>query len=183
MGQAKQLLKINDRTLIQRTVETVLKADFETIAIVLGANKELLIPEIIQYPILIIENENYKEGIGTSIAKGTEEILKLDRELDAVIILLCDQVLLYEELLMEIKQLFLERTQTIIASEYADSLGVPALFGKEFFKDLKNLKGDEGAKKIILKNLDSVGKINFPEGEVDLDTWDQYQAFLKTGIK
>jgi molybdenum cofactor cytidylyltransferase len=57
--------------------------------------------------------------------------------------------------------------------------GVPALFDKTYYDQLLALPDDQGAKKILLQNRHDIWETDFPEGEIDIDTPDDYDAFLR----
>ena len=65
----------------------------------------------------------------------------------------------------------------IIASSYGNEVGVPALFGKNFFSELKMLKQDFGAKSVIQKHLSKLIQLDAPNGLIDLDTMDKYKHY------
>lgn len=100
--------------------------------------------------------------------------------LDAVIFIACDQPYITPELLQELMDAYQDSRKDIVASSYAGTAGIPALFGKPFFDWLLALKGDEGAKKIIMQNPDGVAVVDFPQGNIDIDTQADYQE-LKGG--
>ncbi|HAO51646.1 MAG TPA: 4-diphosphocytidyl-2C-methyl-D-erythritol synthase, partial [Runella sp.] len=54
----------------------------------------------------------------------------------------------------------------------------PALFDRTLFEELLNLKGDKGAKPVLMNHLDEAHILQFEAGSIDLDTPDEYQAFL-----
>ena len=58
----------------------------------------------------------------------------------------------------------------IIASAYAGTVGVPAIFPVRHFTAISQLQGDTGAKVIIENNLEQVIRISIPEAEIDIDT-------------
>ena len=60
--------------------------------------------------------------------------------------------------------------KTIIASSYAATLGIPAVFDRSCFKELLALDDKNGAKEIILLNRERVAEVSFPEGKIDIDT-------------
>jgi CTP:molybdopterin cytidylyltransferase MocA len=47
---------------------------------------------------------------------------------------------------------------------------VPALFRKEYFAELTKLEGAAGAKQLIQKRIAEVHLVDFPQGEIDIDT-------------
>jgi molybdenum cofactor cytidylyltransferase len=65
----------------------------------------------------------------------------------------------------------------IVASSYADTVGVPALFDRSCFPELLSLGDETGAKSIILQNPGRVAQVAFPEGAMDIDTWEDWQKF------
>ncbi len=71
-----------------------------------------------------------------------------------------------------------EHQQPIIASEYEQVLGVPALFDREIFSELAALKGNQGAKQVIAKYSPVVFGVPFPEGAIDIDTKQDYEQLL-----
>ena len=66
----------------------------------------------------------------------------------------------------------------IVACTYADTIGTPALFTVKYFGQLLGLKGDEGAKKILKNNREDVATVDFPKGDIDIDTPLDYENLL-----
>ncbi|MGA2021678.1 MAG: hypothetical protein ABSH02_13890, partial [Candidatus Sulfotelmatobacter sp.] len=58
---------------------------------------------------------------------------------------------------------------------YGGRLGVPAIFSSIFFTDLLDVSGDRGARGILERNAERVGRVDFLEGELDLDTQDDLE--------
>ena len=57
----------------------------------------------------------------------------------------------------------------------AGTLGVPALFSAKFFPEMLNLKTPKGAKQIIKNYAHQVATVDFPKGEIDIDTFGDYE--------
>ena len=70
MGRAKQLLPFNGTTLIRHICQEVLKSNCERLIVVLGANSDLIRPEIQDLPVHIVLNKDWEHGMGGSIATG-----------------------------------------------------------------------------------------------------------------
>ncbi len=64
-------------------------------------------------------------------------------------------------------------------SEYAGDVGVPAIFSSEVFQYLKELKGDQGAKKLIHENKFDYRTLKFEEGNFDVDTAEDVERLKK----
>jgi molybdenum cofactor cytidylyltransferase len=62
----------------------------------------------------------------------------------------------------------------MIACAYGGTIGVPALFSNRFFPELSALDGNEGAKNLILTHQNQSLAIPFPEGNIDIDTPEDY---------
>lgn len=179
MGQSKQLLLIDGDVLLRRTIKTILEGDFEDTVVVLGSNEQKHKEVIRDLPVHIVSNPNWAEGMGTSIKAGMEFILRNWPETEALIILVCDQPHLESKHLLALASAHRPKLNPIVASAYGNTIGVPVLFGKEIFNQLSSLENTAGAKKIIQDNMNQVLSLPFPLGEIDLDTMEDYNTFIK----
>ena len=123
----------------------------------------------------IVHNENWEDGIASSIQAGIES---LPDACNGILLLLCDQARIEAGHLQLLLERWLEDKSRIVASEYADTIGAPVIIPREVFNDIMKLRGDKGAKSIIEKHPDKVTLVNIPEGEFDVDTQDDYMALL-----
>lgn len=166
-GEAKQLLQFRGKTLLRMAAEKALRTGFST-AVVLGARHETLRKEIEDLPLKIAINEDWKVGISSSIKKGLSVLA--EENVNAAIFMLCDQPFVTTEVLMRLGETFHESKKPIVASRYENAIGVPALFRREVFAELNGLSNDDGAKKIIVKDLNRTVLIDVPEAAIDIDT-------------
>ena len=171
-GASKQLLQFRGKTLLRLAAETALQTEFSTV-VILGAENERFRKEVEDLPVTIAVNENWKDGISSSIKKGLLVVVKNDW--DAAIIMLCDQPLVTPEVLIRLADAFTQTKKPIAASRYENTVGVPALFAREIFIELNDLQNDEGAKKIIVKDLRRTVLIDVPEAAVDVDTLTDFE--------
>ncbi len=172
-GEPKQLLKFEGKTLLRRAAEIAVQANFYSTVIVLGANINSLQKEVEDLPLEIAENEIWDNGISSSIKAGLNAVSR--QNLDAAVIMLCDQPLVTTKTLHKIRDVFLHTGTPIAACQYQNTAGVPALFAREIFTELLNLQEDEGAKKIIQKYADKTTLISAPEAAFDVDTLQDYE--------
>lgn len=178
MGSPKQLLQIEGKSLIHRTAEIALATDCYPVVMVIGANKSQIAPEIVDLPLTIIDNPMWHEGMSSSVKMGLAGVYMTYKEIEAVIILVCDQPYLSVSLLERMIEIYTTKKPRLIACKYGEQLGVPALFDRTLFEELLNLKGDKGAKPVLMNHLDEAHILQFEAGSIDLDTPDEYQAFL-----
>ncbi|MDY7020771.1 MAG: nucleotidyltransferase family protein [Cyanobacteriota bacterium] len=182
MGQPKQLLPYKGRNLLHHTLEIAIASGEQPIVVVLGANFQQIQSEIESFPVYPIYNSDWQAGMGVSIQTGIKTILKIDQTLSAVIILLCDQPLISVELIHQMTAAFNQFQQfpqkRIVACQYGETLGVPALFDRSLFPELIRLSGNKGAKKIIQTYINEVTAVHFSSGLIDIDTPQDYQNLL-----
>ena len=179
MGRSKQLLEINGEAMLCKCVKIALTANPDNVVVVLGANEKPHREVIEKFPVKIIPNHFWKTGMGSSIKTGLNYLLQSGSELEAVIILVCDQPSLSSEHLQRLTDTFTGTQKPIVASAYANSSGVPVLFGRSFFSNLLLLPDDQGAKKLVQQFPERVELVDFPEGADDLDTEEDLQKYLR----
>ncbi|HEX8565344.1 MAG TPA: nucleotidyltransferase family protein [Pyrinomonadaceae bacterium] len=177
-GEPKQLLEFEGKTLLRRAAETALSSGLRPIVVVLGANAEKLQPEIKNLPVLTAINENWATGMGGSIKTGLSVLLGENRGIEAAILMLCDQPFVTAKTLNRLVEAFQKTKKPIAACQYADTIGVPALFAREMFAELSDLQGDAGAKAVIKKHAAEVAKTPAPEAAFDVDTQADFQKLL-----
>lgn len=176
MGQPKQLLPYQGRTLLRHAAETAVATGCTPIILVTGALHEALATEVADLPIQVAHNPDWATGMASSIRTG---LAAADHfQPTAVLIMLMDQPLVTPELL---RGLIIQQQQThapIVAAAYGDTLGVPAIFSATILPKLLMLEGAQGAIKLIASLGDAVGWVDFPAGLLDVDTPEQYNALL-----
>lgn len=178
MGKAKQLLEFQEKTLLRRSAETALQIS-DKVVVTLGARSETLRAEIEDLPVAIAENKDWKQGMGGSLKIGLQKLLENDANLRGVITTVCDQPFVDAELLGKLAARYDATNCLIAACEYANTLGVPALFSAELFSELLALAPGHGAKHLIEKHLNRVVAVPFPEGAFDIDTPADYENLIE----
>ncbi|WOD43100.1 nucleotidyltransferase family protein [Hwangdonia lutea] len=180
MGTPKQLLKWGNSTLIGNAIETALKLQVNEVIVVLGAHYNLIKKEISNYPITILNNEDWQKGLGRSLAFGVEYIANSKQNIDGILVTLADQPLIDTVFLNKLIDEFNKGQHLIIATSYKNKkYGVPVIFNQIYFKELRTLNDDFGAKHLLKKHKSSV-KIITPELEnLDLDLKADYESLYK----
>ena len=169
LGRPKQLIEFQGKKLIQKAIEEAQKSKADSLVVVLGWNPELIKSTFDSKQIPFVINENWEEGMASSMQTGLRFLIEKEHP-DQVILMLVDQPFVDADLL---NSLILEKEKSgkgIVACSYSDTLGVPAIFDRAYFDEMLSLKGSEGAKKVIMKNRAEVFAVDFPLGAMDLDT-------------
>ena len=179
MGAPKQLLLVDGKTLIKRICDTAMDTPCHPIVAVLGANRNLIRQETERMPITVIDNPQWENGISSSIKMGLAGAYMTEKAIEAAIFLTVDMPYVSAELINKmIEKAKSDEKTEIVACKYDSQMGIPVLFKRTLFTDLLELTGDEGAKKVVMKNKDKTAFIDFPEGKLDLDTIDEYRNFV-----
>jgi len=177
-GSAKQLLHFNGKTLLQHAVDEATEAGAEPVVVVTGANAKEVAGSINIDKVEVVFNEHWEEGMASGIVAGVNAAITYNNNIEKIIIAVCDQPFISSSLFHQLYQTQNEGVQHIVASAYADTIGTPVLFTQKYFDALLSLKGDEGAKKVLLANKDDVATIDFPQGVIDIDTEKDYKDLL-----
>ncbi len=191
LGSPKQLLFHRGETLVRRSLRLAAGPCADRTLLVLGAEYARVLEaagEAVRY---FVVNEHWRQGLASSLTLGLE---CLPNACDGVLVLLADQPLVDEADLARLTAAWRERPDAIAASRYAgrreDSgdgdddndrgdggdpvLGVPALFPRRLFAELRRLTGDRGARRVIEQHRRRqpgyVVAVDCEHAGVDIDT-------------
>jgi molybdenum cofactor cytidylyltransferase len=174
-GKPKQFALFQGETFIRRIVAAAIQASCAPVVVVTGEDSAQVTLELTRISVSIAMNPGWLSGVGSSIRVGVQRAMDLAADLDASLLLSCDQPFVTAAVLAQLIQLRLTSGKPIVASAYATTLGIPALFDRSCFPDLLRLKEDSGAKKIILARPHDVVSFDFPAGAIDIDTAADYK--------
>jgi CTP:molybdopterin cytidylyltransferase MocA len=171
LGRAKQLVVYEGEMLLARAMRLVREAGVPWVVVVLGAEYEVIRAAVDLSGVRVVRNEGWAQGIAGSIHVGLHELEKTAPDADGVLILTCDQPRLNVSHMRALVEAFGARSgMEIVASEYAGGAGVPAIFPRGMFAELYALGGDKGARALLKEDGRVVVRVDFPDGEVDVDT-------------
>ncbi len=178
LGQPKQLLIFRNSSLLQNVVMEAEKVANAVVAVVTGAWQAQVENDVAGKDVLLFHNAAWESGMATSIKTGIDGLNKLYPELDAVILTVCDQPFLTGANFSALIREYLLSDKGIVASSYNDTVGSPVLFSREYFPELMQLDGQEGAKKLIYAHGNDSASVPFPEGQTDIDTMQDYEILF-----
>ncbi|NQY63030.1 MAG: nucleotidyltransferase family protein [Alteromonadaceae bacterium] len=200
LGQPKQLVVFQDKTLLQRQCELALSVS-NSVYCVLGYQADFFEKELNTYNLCdrsfekkrltIVKNTKWQDGMSSSISAGVSE---LPTDIDAVMIILVDQ---WQLKTAELKLMIAKWRQNVdgqisnilISGDHLSKAfnkdvlpklkGPPTIFPKKYFKQLIDLTGENGAKSLLAIHKKSLEIFDYPEAFIDVDTPEQLQALLK----
>jgi molybdenum cofactor cytidylyltransferase len=178
LGHTKQLLSFKGKTLLQHVIDEATNAGASPIVVVLGSKADEISKTINRDNVELFFNEHWEQGMASGIAGGVDKAIALDGNIEQLIVAVCDQPFISASSFKQLYATQKKSNQHIVASAYADTIGTPDLFTKKYFTDLLKLTGEEGAKKIVISNLEDVATIELPQGAVDIDTIEDYDEIV-----
>lgn len=177
MGKSKQLLPWKSGTLLTHAIDTMRHLG-DWIIVVLGANEEETRKSIQQYKLDIVSNPVWERGMGSSLKAGLQKILQTDPSVDGILIMVCDQPFVTAEHLRSLIHAAEQPGIKAVFSKYDGTMGVPAVLMNDLFDEIRTLNDDQGAKKIAQQlRPEEVLMIELKDGEIDLDTSEQYLKY------
>jgi molybdenum cofactor cytidylyltransferase len=181
-GRPKQLLRLNNRCLIEWVLAAALHSKLSRIVLVLGyAHQEILqtIGEKLQHSKLSIEiNPEFKKGQSHSLRAG---LSKVKDDYPAVMFLLGDQPMLNSATINILLERFWASDRDVCVPIYQGKRKTPTIFGRRFYTRLMKIKGDVGARQLIDDHPDRVLAVEMenPVCFFDIDTQQDFSNFKK----
>ncbi|MBZ4041027.1 nucleotidyltransferase family protein [Flavobacterium hibisci] len=179
MGQSKQLLPWKNSTLLGSVIENTCLVEAVEVFVVLGAYTNEIKEKIDLSRANILINENWQQGLGSSIALATAEINKKYPDINAILFVLADQPFISIHHLNTLLALHKKEKEAIVITRKEDYRGVPVLFPGKFFSELTLLINDEGAKQIINRNKSEVKEVITQDNIADIDTFESYSELYR----
>lgn len=170
LGGPKQLVRVGGESLVRRAIVAAREAGCTPITVVAGDLHSEIAQELLGTSTLLVRNQEWRRGIGSSIAAGIRALIEGDEDVHFVVVIACDQPLVDGAVIRALTDQQRASGKPIVASSYANTLGIPALFDRSCFAALLQLPEDSGAKPIIEARLAEVATVAFEGGAIDIDT-------------
>ena len=173
LGQPKQLVRLGGRPALHIVLANAVTVAGNAVTVVIGANAQELTHMLAHSPASSIVNRHWEEGIAASIRCGLGSV---PSSADAVMILLGDQVCVSSDDLKRLLAAWNGQESRLAAATYERHVGVPAILPRACFSELAQLRGDEGARKILQRNPDRLIRVPMSNAAFDLDTEEDLAA-------
>jgi len=167
LGQPKQLLQWQGRSLLQRSVEHSLAVCAAGVVVVIGAYCQRLMPILDSLSVRMVVNEDWNSGMAGSLQRGITAVN--GPEVNGALVTVVDQPLLSAGDLARLAALWQQDTARPVAAAYGGQAGVPAILPSAMFTELAQLEGDTGAQK-ILAAAEGLRTLPLPAAALDIDT-------------
>lgn len=164
---------------MRRVTETALALQSGPVVVVLGANREQIVPELAGLPVTLVDNPSWPSGQASSLKTGLAALYLTNKDIAAVLVLHADQPLVSVGLLVHMLDLWKETSKGILACRYDTQLSVPALFNRDYIAELLQQEGDKSVKWVIGKHRDDCVEVPFEAGAIDLDSKRDVELFAQ----
>jgi CTP:molybdopterin cytidylyltransferase MocA len=166
-GGNKQLAEFDGEALAKRATRIAVEACGKRSLLVTGHAWNAVRIACQPFPGYFVVNDAYTRGMGWSLALA---VAAIRHAASAILVILADQPLISAAHLRDLLEAWSGDDREIIASRYAGTVGVPALFPKGCFDRLCELDGDAGARSLLEDAEFTLRTIAFADAAVDIDS-------------
>lgn len=172
-GANKTLMPFAGKTVIETTVDNVLKSTANEVVVVLGFESEKVRSLLAGRPVRFVENKNYQTGMTSSIQAGVEAS---NADSDGYLICLSDMPLLsaadYNLIIKHLKP----GEKRIVKPFFQGQGGNPVLFCSHFREAILMHQHPEGCREVVKMNKESMVHVDFDSNRIlsDIDTREDY---------
>jgi len=167
-GGAKQLANIAGEPMVRRVACSLLSTNMPVL-VVTGAYANDVEAVLDDLPLSLRRCEDWRLGMGHSLAAGTRELMHAFPDASAALVYLADQPLVDLALLDRMFQRHREAPDRILATLQHGVQGPPALFPRDCFDSLASLSGPHGARALLEQETARVETFPSRTG-IDIDT-------------
>ncbi len=166
-GSPKQLVRIAGRPLLHAAVTRASEICGNALVVVLGSGAAELAPLLKHSAGAIVVNQNWREGLASSIRAG---VAKLPGTCAGALLVQTDQPAVSVEDLKRLAGTWRRQPLHIAAALYDGAPGLPAIFPRTLFQELARLRGDAGVRALLRRHSERLVRVAMPSGAIDIDT-------------
>ena len=174
----KLLLKYQDHTIIEATLQQLARSGVDNLLIVTGFERSRIENAVAAHltdRISIVHNSHYNLGRAESIKCAVRHIKD---KTDAVLFMVADKPGVTSELIDRAIDRYRRDRPAVLYVETPVGRGHPIIFSKALFDDLLMLTGDCVGDELVAKYCENLVKIKDETPQIDIDNEDDYRALL-----
>lgn len=180
LGRPKQLIPWQGSTLLAHAAHTALSAELGPVTVMLGAHAAECRAALAGIAVDIAECAQWAEGMGRTIGAAIAHVALNHPGAEAALITSADQPLVTARDLAAIATARRSSGGRMAAAAYSGTIGIPAVFSRSMFDELRALKGDHGAGSILMTSKAEVIAVPCPAAARDLDTEEDLRTVSDT---
>jgi molybdenum cofactor cytidylyltransferase len=174
----KMILPFKGKTIIEKVIENVADSEVDKTLVVLGSDKDDILRKISHLPVMHCYNENYKQGMLSSVKCGFRS---LPQKFRAALVFLGDQPTIESDVINMVISAYKTSAKGIIIPVFRNKHGHPLLIDSKYRDEVEMLKPDETLRALTHKFSDDVFDVEANTLDIlkDIDTQDDYLKELK----
>lgn len=179
MGEAKQLLPLRGRPLIEVAIAAACESALDEVVVVLGASADAIAARVDFGRARVVINPAYEEGMSTSLRAGIES---LGSEIMRAVVILGDQPDIDAALINTLLDAQEASGLPAAALSFDGLLHPPMVLARSMWAGLDALDGDVGLRALIRSHPESVFAMpaERPGGHpIDIDTRGDYEQLTR----
>ena len=168
LGRPKQLVPVDGEPLLRRQCRCALAAAVGDVVVVLGCHADEHRRLISDLPVSVHANGRWREGLAASLRCAVRAARSRSA---ALLVLPCDQYRITRDDLRMLSDAWRREPQRAYVSRDGNYVGPPAIVPVGYHRDLMRLRGDVGARSVLLRRdwLPPIELVN-PRAGFDLDS-------------
>jgi len=173
MNAPKLLLQFSGKTMIEMVTGNVLQAGIGFILVVLGSYRKEISAAIDHLPVKICFNENFKDGMLSSVKCGFEN---LPDDYDAVLVYPGDHPYIDPVVTEKVIASYMASRKGLVVPVFNGKRGHPLLVSYRYRDIINNIPGDEGLRWLAKTYPDDVLEVETSSQGIlkDFDTIEDY---------
>jgi molybdenum cofactor cytidylyltransferase len=179
MGEAKQLLPVAGRPLLEVVVTAACDSHLDEVVVVLGAEADEIMRRVAFGRARVVVNPAYKDGMSTSLRAG---IAALSAATTRAMVILGDQPDVDAALIDRLLEAHAASGLPAAALSFDGLLHPPMILSRLMWADLASLEGDTGLRALVRSHPESVLAMpaERPGGHpIDIDTRDDFERLAR----
>lgn len=182
MGTVKQLLQFDGWPLLQHVLDNVRASQAKETVLVLGFAAEAIEREIEAHNVRVVVNQNYQQGMGTSLRAGLSAV---DPQAAAALIVLADQPFVRAATLDQLIAEHYRSKAQIVIPTYRGFRGNPVLLDRSVFPEVMALDADMGCRAIFGDHPQGIVKVPVDDAGIllDIDRRSDFEALRRAGTR
>jgi len=173
MGFPKMLLPFHGTTMIENVIANVSASSVESTLIILGTEKDRLIEVIKKTTATYCYNDNYKEGMLSSVKCGFQN---LSLDIKDVLVFQGDQPYITSDVINRVIEAYKSSGKGIVIPVYNGKRGHPLLIDRKYRNDIEKLDASDGLRSLAYMFSEDVLEVETecPGILRDFDTYEEY---------
>jgi molybdenum cofactor cytidylyltransferase len=174
MNSPKMLLPFSGKTIIEKVIKNVMASKVDKTIVVLGADREKMIEVVEKYPVMYCCNDNYKQGMLSSVKCGFRS---MPPGYDAVLVFLGDQPMITAEVVNVVISTYRNSKKGIVIPVHNSKRGHPLLISSGYKDEIEKLDENEGLRLLAQKFPEDVLEVEINTDSIlrDIDTPEDYE--------